>query len=60
LIDIFGEYGARQKTDLTPNPKGTYIVAGIRHYGDTRGTPWYSEITGVTQAGLLAVLSRPQ
>jgi hypothetical protein len=24
----------------------TYIVAALRHYGDTRGNDWYTEITG--------------
>ncbi len=33
-----------------PNRNGIYIVAGIRHIGDTRGRgdDWYTEITGVT------------
>lgn len=26
----------------------TYIVAGVRHIGDSRGNEWYSEVTGVT------------
>lgn len=43
-----------------PSPKGTYIVAGVRHYGDSRATPWYSEICAVTQNGLLLALGNPQ
>jgi hypothetical protein len=33
-----------------PNRNGIYVVAGIRHVGDTRGRgdDWYTEITGVT------------
>jgi hypothetical protein len=30
---------------------GTYIVFGVRYYGDTRGTPWYTEIDGLTSNG---------
>jgi hypothetical protein len=30
---------------------GVYKVAGVRHYGDTRGNPWYTEIVGVSVAG---------
>jgi hypothetical protein len=42
-----------------PSPSAAYIVAGLRHYGDTRGNPWYTEITGVTQNGLLLALGKP-
>lgn len=27
---------------------GSYVVAGVKHIGDTRGQEWYSDITGVT------------
>ena len=30
------------------NPNGAFIVAGIRHMGDTRGNDWQTEITTVT------------
>ena len=30
---------------------GEYIVVAARHYGDTRGEPWYTEISGVTSVG---------
>jgi hypothetical protein len=30
--------------------KAEYLVAGVRHVGDTRGNSWYTEITGVTAA----------
>ncbi|MGI8770934.1 MAG: hypothetical protein ACR2JE_05820 [Acidobacteriaceae bacterium] len=26
---------------------GVYIVAGVRHFGDSRGNEWYTEITGI-------------
>src|ERR1035438_1422534 len=28
---------------------GLYIVAGLRHYGDSRGDPWYSEVIAVNR-----------
>ena len=43
-----------------PTASGNYIVAGLRHYGDSRGNPWYSEICGVTQNGLLLAMGKPQ
>lgn len=45
---------------LVLDKDGIYIVAGIRHIGDTRGRPWYSEITAVTRefSKLQAVLAR--
>ena len=30
---------------------GEYIVVAARHYGDTRGNEWYTEIDGVTSVG---------
>jgi len=30
---------------------GTYIVFGVRYYGDTRGQAWYTEIDGLTSVG---------
>jgi|GEM_PF-5218778 len=30
------------------DPNGVYVVCGIRHTGDTRGNPWYTEITALT------------
>lgn len=30
---------------------GNYIVMGARYRGDTRGTAWYTDITGLTSAG---------
>ena len=26
-----------------------YIVAGVRHIGDTRGNEWYTDVTAVTR-----------
>jgi hypothetical protein len=37
---------------LPPRPLtdgGKYAVIGVKFVGDTRGNPWYSEITGVAQ-----------
>lgn len=31
------------------DPSGLYVIAGIRHTGDTRGNDWYTEITGVVR-----------
>ncbi len=48
----------RQAPIQYPLPKGQlavvplssqYVVIGVRFTGDTRGNPWYSDITGVTQ-----------
>jgi hypothetical protein len=33
------------------DPSGVYVVMATRHIGDTRGNPWYTEITGVTRTG---------
>ena len=30
---------------------GFYLVVQVRHYGDTRGEDWYTEIVGLTLAG---------
>jgi hypothetical protein len=36
---------------------GEYIVAGVRHLGDTRGNDWYTEIIGCTSvAGKMSML----
>ena len=43
-----------------PNQQGLYYVVGIRHVGDTRGgegSPWFTEITGVTQNWFLNYLA---
>lgn len=43
---------------LTPLDKsGLYIAGQIRHYGDTRGNDWYSEITGYTRGYAQGLLS---
>ena len=35
---------------LAPRPlTSKFVVVGVRFTGDTRGNPWYSEITGITQ-----------
>ena len=42
---------------------GIYKVIGIRHFGDTRGNDWYTEVTAVNRAGKLSsleLLSRTQ
>lgn len=39
-------------SQLPPMPldqSGLYIAAQIRHYGDTRGNDWYTEVTGYTR-----------
>ena len=33
--------------------EGIYRAVRIRHYGDTRGEDWYTEIDAISQAGLL-------
>ena len=33
--------------------EGIYRAVRIRHYGDTRGDDWYTEIDAISQAGLL-------
>jgi hypothetical protein len=39
---------------------GLFVVGGIRHFGDTRGNDWYTEIVGVTRefAKLTGVTAR--
>jgi hypothetical protein len=34
----------------------TYIVGRVRHYGDSRGNEWYTEVTGFVNAGSLLSL----
>ncbi len=29
---------------------GMYLVGGLKHYGDTRGNDWYSEVVGITSS----------
>jgi hypothetical protein len=37
-------------TSLPPVPLvDQYVVVGVRFVGDTRGNPWYSDITGIAQ-----------
>jgi hypothetical protein len=38
-------YGSVQ-TPLSPSLK--FVVAQVRHYGDSRGHDWYTEVTGYT------------
>lgn len=41
----------------TPLPKdGSFICAQIRHYGDTRGNDWYTDVTGVSRVWALNLL----
>ena len=42
------QYGSTYQPQ--PNAQGVYIVAGIKHVGDTRGNgdDWYTEITAMT------------
>jgi hypothetical protein len=35
---------------------GIYLVAGVRHYGDSRGGEWYSEVIGAGSVGALLAL----
>ena len=37
---------------------GTYYVGGVRHVGDSRGTPWFSEVTGITPLAWQTLLNR--
>lgn len=30
---------------------GVYVVGAVRHRGDSRGIPWYTEVTGYTKVG---------
>jgi hypothetical protein len=34
----------------------TYIVGRVRHYGDSRGNDWYTEVTGFVNAGSILSL----
>lgn len=49
-------FGASQSVVAPFEKTGTYIIAGVRHHGDTRGNDWYTDITGVTQNGLLQAI----
>lgn len=35
--------------------EGLFQIAGVKHYGDTRGNDWYSEVYGLTMAGAVDV-----
>lgn len=35
---------------------GLYVIGAVRHYGDSRGQDWYSEITGFVYAGSILAL----
>jgi hypothetical protein len=39
------------------SPTGTYAVIGARYIGDTRGTDWYTDVTGFLGQGYLAALA---
>lgn len=44
------------KLQIGQNPRlldqdGVYVVVGLRHFGDTRGNDWYTEIDGWTRVG---------
>lgn len=41
-------YGTKAPPVLL-NAQDQYVVVGVRFTGDTRGNPWYSDITGVAQ-----------
>ena len=38
---------------------GTYIIGAVRHYGDSRGEDWYTEMTGFTYNGSILALTSP-
>ena len=54
---------AQIKRTLNTNPSmqdwgGYYNVAGVRHFGNSRGNDWYTEVTAVTPAyGLAGMLA---
>lgn len=37
--------------------QGLYTIAAVRHYGDSRGEDWYTEITGYTYVGSILALT---
>jgi hypothetical protein len=52
MVDVGSlSQGISKKYSL--DPEGLYRVISINHNGDTRGNTWYSDITAVTQAGLI-------
>ena len=57
LLPLPGPLGSGPGFIPPPDPSGIYIVAGVKHSGDTRGNPWYTDITGVTQNGLALSLN---
>ena len=47
---------------LPPYPlsaDGLYVIVGVRHYGDTRGNPWYTEVTAFSQIQNVIALLGP-
>jgi hypothetical protein len=51
----------QQTKDLGSTPSiltqdGIYLVAGVRHYGDSRGNEWNSDVIGVGSVGALLAL----
>jgi hypothetical protein len=45
---VIDQLKAQLNQKFTPLPKGVVLAAQIRHEGDSRGTPWYTHITGVS------------
>jgi hypothetical protein len=37
-----------------PDQDGIYKVIGVRHWGDTRGNDWYTDVTAVNRTGNIA------
>lgn len=55
-IDVTGQSTAPLQTILDRD--GVYIVGAVRHYGDTRGNEWYTEVTGYTSVnGKMSMLA---
>ena len=47
-IRQIAQYPLQQSGPTVLSQDGTYFVGGVKHIGDTRGIPWYSDVTAVT------------
>lgn len=51
------QYPLAQQGPTVLSQDGTYYVGGVRHIGDTRGQPWYTEVTGLTPLAWQTILA---
>ena len=53
-LDMTSMIFLKAQIDQLPSPldmNGVYVVGAVRHFGDTRGDAWYTDVTGYTTVG---------